>query len=115
MLFLSNKIKWCNKRLLFLLKAQQVSVLECESLKLKEEMLTSLLETARKSKSDTEGRLEELQALVSKVSKCVHSLLWLLAVIKMSWNNINFTDFRDKKRICILRNNSERRFLLKAN
>ena len=65
--------------------------------------LTSLLEAARKSKSDTEWRLEELRALVSKVSKCVHSLLWLLAVIKMSWNNINFTDFRGKKRICILR------------
>ena len=93
-------------------------MLECESLKLKEEVkqLTSLLEAARKSKGDTEGRLEELRALVSKVSKCVHSLLWLLAVIKMSWNNINYTaDFRDKKRICILRNNSEKRFLLKAN
>ena len=92
-------------------------MLVCESLKLKEEVkqLTSLLEAARKSKSDTEGKLEELRALVSKVSKCVHSLLWLLAVIKMSWNNINFTDFRGKKRICILRNNFKRRFLLKAN
>ena len=46
-----------------------MSVLECESLKLKEEVkqLTSLLEAARKSKSDTEGRLE-LQTLASEVS-----------------------------------------------
>ena len=45
-------------------------MLECESLKLKEEVkqLTSLLETARKSKSDVEGRLEELRGVVSKVS-----------------------------------------------
>ena len=46
-------------------------MLESESLKLKEEVKrqTSLLEAARKSKSDTEGRLEELRGIVSKVRR----------------------------------------------
>ena len=96
-------------------------MLESESLKLKEEVkrLTSLLEAARKSKSDTEGRLEELRGIVSKVRRCyiVSTCCYgynLYYVIKMSCNNVNYA-FRDKKRIHSLKNNFERKFLLKAN
>ena len=53
-----------------------MSVLECESLKLKEEVkqLTSLLEAARKSKSDTEGRLEDSCELLlaRSANVCTH-------------------------------------------
>ena len=54
-------------------------MLESESLKLKEEVkrLTSLLDTARKSKSDIERRLEELRGIVSKVRRRVHLSLEL--------------------------------------
>ena len=54
-------------------------MLESESLKLKEEVkrLTSLLDTARKSKSDIEGRLEELRGIISKVRRRVHLSLEL--------------------------------------
>ena len=51
-------------------QAQQVAVLESEALRLKEEVkqLSSLLEASKKSKTNSEERLEELRALVSKVS-----------------------------------------------
>lgn len=56
--------------LLLDVQAQQVAVLESESLRLKEEMkqMSCLLEASKKSKANSEERLEELRALVSKVS-----------------------------------------------
>jgi len=59
-------------------QAQQVAVLESEALRLKEEVkqLSSLLEAAKKSKTSSEERLEELRALVSKVSTYIPDTQW---------------------------------------
>ena len=44
----------------------------------------SLLEAARKSKSDTEGKLEELRGIVSKVRKHICFLLKVIMLCVLS-------------------------------